>query len=584
MANGEHPNKRLIQAIEDGKIDLIQRALDDGADPNARKRVHLAIPVTVDTVVLKKGGLFSKKKQEEILETYQDSHSAESALGIAVLSGRPDVVQLLLDAGANPNVHVEWRIAGFGGVWTRDRWDRERWALRVDFPSPLALALANGRVLKINKRGGEIKLVNPLSMSQVSDMMELRSSIDVVQALLDSGAMITSTMLDSAKGIKDKAFIQAIEAAMAARGANPGGTPALPRPLATTAIAKSGPASLASSTTLASRDVPGSPAVPSRSDTARSHKSVQELEAERDDMEAQNTELSTRNSDLQLQNRRLAAQNVQLQARVAELEAQLAQARIGGGGGMGMSMAPSTPVSPSPMSTMSGFGMPMSPSMPINPVAGAGMGMSMSPSTPVGFGSPNPFSSNTSTPMPLKQVLYAIADYIPTSPDEIPLIRGHSLFGNLKYADGWISGINTTTGATGLFPMTHVSTTSPSGHPPFPPPIVPQRTSSITLYNGNPFSSHYRPSTPSTIGSDMGRPTTPFDLPSTGSVSLGALALTRTWSSPTGGFSSMSSSYDGGVPKPFASGPGQSGSRSSWAAGDGFEDAFGQLARRAVMT
>ncbi|KAJ3338847.1 hypothetical protein HDU93_008982 [Gonapodya sp. JEL0774] len=415
MSSIDHPNKRLIQAIEDGKIDLMQRALDDGADPNARKRVHLTIPVVVDTIVLKKGGLFSKKRQEEVMESYQDSHSGESALGIAVLSGRADVVQLLLDAGANPNVHVEWRIAGWGGEWTKERYDRERWSLRVDFPSPLALALANGRTLKINKRGGEVKIVNPLSMSQSSDVMELRSSIEVVRVLLEGGAMVTTAMLEAARAIKDKIFIQTIEEHLASGGGGPPQTNPVPPPRS---LPKKGSASLSSSNTLNSREDSGSPpAQHVRSETAgasstnRRQRTYEELEAECDDLRTQNTELSTRNSDLQIQNRRLASQNTQLQARVADLESQLGAARL-----MNSSnSAPTTPVS-APATFGNGFGSPLPFSQTTTPSANGGA-------------------------VPLKQVLYAHADYMPTSPDEIMLARGQNLFGNVKYPDAIIRAL-----------------------------------------------------------------------------------------------------------------------------------------------
>ncbi|KAJ3342755.1 hypothetical protein HDU93_001327, partial [Gonapodya sp. JEL0774] len=62
-------------------------------------------------------------------------------------------------------------------------------------------------------------------------------------------------------------------------------------------------------------------------------------------------------------------------------------------------------------------------------------------------------------PIDVKKVMHVNADYSPLQSDEIELMVGQMVFCNLQYHDGWGQGMNTITGVSGYFPMSHVSTT-----------------------------------------------------------------------------------------------------------------------------
>ncbi|KXS12870.1 hypothetical protein M427DRAFT_389934 [Gonapodya prolifera JEL478] len=87
-------NGRLIAAIEKRDSSEIYKALrEEKADPNSRKQISLKVKIgnnwTTDTIW------------------------AESALSLAVIYGRLDYVRALINAGADVEAPVEWRIPNY---------------------------------------------------------------------------------------------------------------------------------------------------------------------------------------------------------------------------------------------------------------------------------------------------------------------------------------------------------------------------------------------------------------------------------------------------------------------------------------
>ncbi|KXS10698.1 hypothetical protein M427DRAFT_158873 [Gonapodya prolifera JEL478] len=65
-------------------------------------------------------------------------------------------------------------------------------------------------------------------------------------------------------------------------------------------------------------------------------------------------------------------------------------------------------------------------------------------------------------PESVQQLLYAVGDYEPQDSDEMRLTVGDGVFVNLAFGDGWGSGLNTTSNISGIFPLSHVSSTPPT--------------------------------------------------------------------------------------------------------------------------
>ncbi|KAJ3326057.1 hypothetical protein HDU93_002580 [Gonapodya sp. JEL0774] len=76
-----------------------------------------------------------------------------------------------------------------------------------------------------------------------------------------------------------------------------------------------------------------------------------------------------------------------------------------------------------------------------------------------------PLPSAPAPPTEVKRLLWGVARFDPSGPDEIHVAVGHHVFVNLQYPDGWGSGFNTSTGQNGFFPMGCLSDDPSSPNP-----------------------------------------------------------------------------------------------------------------------
>ncbi|KAJ3335737.1 hypothetical protein HDU93_004583 [Gonapodya sp. JEL0774] len=191
-------NERLIEAAEENDLEGVRKALADGADPNARKSVTLKV------------NLSDGQKVEDTL-------AMESALCLAIRNGAADqraveVVETLLNAGANPNAVVEWKASNFFDKWTPKEWfGKFRWLTTYRFPSALEFALTTAHGKPFNEKGGHVVLDNPADKDVRRDEFPLKPNMDIILLLLRHGGKITNTALQAAKKHEDKSFVRFIE-------------------------------------------------------------------------------------------------------------------------------------------------------------------------------------------------------------------------------------------------------------------------------------------------------------------------------------------------------------------------------------
>ncbi|KAJ3340246.1 hypothetical protein HDU93_007208 [Gonapodya sp. JEL0774] len=210
----------MIEAVEDGTLALLIQALRDGADPNGCKRVKVEW-----TFPEKKGGFFSDK--EDV--TVSDEVSGESALALAVLHGKVELAKRLLEAGAEPNASTVWMVPqrhtsrdkyGQHELCNRTLWNTERWK-KIEFQSCLQLALCSNGV-KRNRPGspasysvedGRYKDDSPdwFVLYNVHVPPSLKQSHDMVRLLLSHNARVTKQVLETARALGGKSFLQLLD-------------------------------------------------------------------------------------------------------------------------------------------------------------------------------------------------------------------------------------------------------------------------------------------------------------------------------------------------------------------------------------
>ncbi|KAJ3336725.1 hypothetical protein HDU93_002308 [Gonapodya sp. JEL0774] len=178
-------DRQLIAAIEDGNLDLVRIALARGADVNSATKI-LTVSIKLETG-----------------ETETDSRPAESALALAILSGRTDILHCLLENGADPRTPIEWPIPEIWENWTGEGGllDRGRWR----FENALELALAVGRPeLRCNLRGVTLNFDNPSSLDEVSARVTRDPDSNVAQLLIRFGSPVTALSLEAIRQLRDE--------------------------------------------------------------------------------------------------------------------------------------------------------------------------------------------------------------------------------------------------------------------------------------------------------------------------------------------------------------------------------------------
>ncbi|KAJ3339847.1 hypothetical protein HDU93_007732 [Gonapodya sp. JEL0774] len=205
---------QLIESIEARDVEGVRRALMNGADPNCRKRVLLGSRVFSDSKSTK--DLFRRESREKGTgpsEIKVAAASCESALALAIIVDSLDIVQLLLQAGADTNIGIEWRIIKARPVWTEEIWSDvvlRGWDITFTFESGLEFALLEGTVtdhtgspvtavqermnnfhLMISKAGALVKLDNPTQHHETLEQIEFVPNLEMIPLLLSFQARPT---------------------------------------------------------------------------------------------------------------------------------------------------------------------------------------------------------------------------------------------------------------------------------------------------------------------------------------------------------------------------------------------------------
>ncbi|KXS10938.1 hypothetical protein M427DRAFT_158643 [Gonapodya prolifera JEL478] len=229
---------RLIQAIEDGDHTAVESLLALGADPNTRKRVTLTCSVkagrrSLGVVRVRKNMLRMddyRERFEDVFVGETDTVFGESALALAIITRRVAIVHTLLERGADPNLRIEWRNSDSGLVWTKERWDTQRWARTFSAENALILALGRGvkvfdcdgrpsafshlaetGKIRVNKPGGHVMLRSPASFRDAYEEATLQPRPDIAGMLIQYGAVVTIDAMVAARKMNVEPLIELME-------------------------------------------------------------------------------------------------------------------------------------------------------------------------------------------------------------------------------------------------------------------------------------------------------------------------------------------------------------------------------------
>ncbi|KAJ3334426.1 hypothetical protein HDU93_007975 [Gonapodya sp. JEL0774] len=493
----------LIAAVEANSLALVKKALAEGADPNARKKVVLSAKL-------------------DYKETKTDTIWAESALAIAVMKASVDVVAALVQAGADPGRPVQWRISRYGSSWSSNAWNESPWYLTFSWPSALALALTregkavsykmkefptdtqNGSQMDIgagkvwtNKPGGVVHLDTPSDFKNPWVEVTYAPRLDVVAVLLQHGGAgsINADLLYAAKTLGDKRFADLIEKRLEADYSTA---------VAVVTVRGGGGEDFKAQVDVLSIQV--------EQLTARFLADTDRLQHKVMDLEGVNRELRAK---LQVAERQTAALSTRLEETTSRLSSRLDQTttqltqtatqltQTATQLNLTTTRLDQTTADLSHSSTQTSARVTH-----LEHQLASHLEHHRSTHATGGDAQPAP----PPPPVDVKRLMHVVANFVPSDPDEMQLAVGNMVFCNYRCADGWGSGFNATTNASGFFPMACLSDTPT----PIPAPAaIAARTASVvvptraSLLLANPFVEvRAGPGTPSTrVVGDVRGPT-----------------------------------------------------------------------------
>ncbi|KAJ3338765.1 hypothetical protein HDU93_009078 [Gonapodya sp. JEL0774] len=424
----------LIDAVDQGDAAIVRQMIAGGGNPNARKTVTLSCNVLVarksrGKIKVKKG-MFRQEEEErfeEVREQWVDSTLGETALALAIISGNQEVAEVLLEAGADPNLPVEWKNADTATSWNKERWEKSRWVRTYLVDSHLLLAIGRGaRVidydgspstftqlaemgkLRVNFKGGSVTVENPTTWKEAYAEAMVGNRPNIVALLLQYGARVTEDAIRLAASLETPVISDMLRGLPVTQ---------IPTPVSMVSSASS-PFSALREPTISSPPTPPQrqagyalgrrPTLPendlnvssvalsttSSRDTLADNSSVNRQgirTASNEDYQREIRKLTTRGNEFQFRAQSLETRvaelqdrNFALQERNNELERQVAELREKLG---------------------------LEPVMPQVP--------------------------ETQGPTEIKQLLRVISDFVARAPDEISMSTGQEVFCNLAFTDGW---------------------------------------------------------------------------------------------------------------------------------------------------
>ncbi|KAJ3329902.1 hypothetical protein HDU93_000716 [Gonapodya sp. JEL0774] len=254
-SRGPPPDLQLISAVESRDPVAVRRALDLGANANARKVCTLACEVHAGSKIVGKGFLgtkpddYGQEKGTGAVEHLTSMAAGESALAVAILRDSIDSVRHLLAAGANPNVPIEWRIIRGRQVWTKQTWSKVvesgEWDLSYHFANHLELALGVGTgtdhlgsfpldylagatptdpaQVWCTPLGAALVLSDPGPKDSTYESVAFVPNIEIVEALVAGGAKVTQEAREAVqKCLNDPRRLKTLEVAEERRRINGG--------------------------------------------------------------------------------------------------------------------------------------------------------------------------------------------------------------------------------------------------------------------------------------------------------------------------------------------------------------------------